>query len=89
MAQYNNDLTCATTIEPHYTTLSNFVSGMSKEVKKMLTPEFYLDFVNYLKEGDKLWVERGLVDNAPESAKKAYKKVVKGEKENPKIGIDE
>jgi hypothetical protein len=51
-------------------------------------PEVYGDFIDYLKPGDGAWVERGLVDNAPEDAIKAYTDYLETEKENEKQGIN-
>jgi len=53
----------------------------------MELPEVSEDFIDYLNPGDVPWVERGLVENAPESAIKAYKEFIENEKENEKRGI--
>jgi len=53
----------------------------------MLSPEVFEDFIDYLKAGDGTWEEQGLVDDAPESAIKAYKKYLKMVKENKKSGV--
>jgi len=46
------------------------------------------DFIEYLKPGDSSWIKRGLIKNAPESAKKAYKNYKKREKRRIEKGID-
>jgi len=53
----------------------------------MDAPEIYEDFIDYLKDGEGSWEERGLVDNAPESAVEAYEKFVEQEKEDRQQGI--
>jgi len=55
----------------------------------MYDPEFCQLFFGYLNEGDKPWIELGLIDNAPESAVKAYEEYVKMETENIKQGKQE
>jgi len=53
----------------------------------MLLSEVYKDFIDYLNpsEKPKTWAELGLVNNAPESAVKAYKEYLKIEKENDEL----
>ena len=53
----------------------------------METFEAFEDFIDYLNDNNKPWVECGLVENAPEKAKEAYKKWVEREKERIARGI--
>jgi len=49
--------------------------------------EAFKDFIEYIKDNSKPWIKAGLVQNAPEKAKKAYQEWVKDEKERIKNGI--
>ena len=53
----------------------------------METYETFKEFIEYIQHNGKPWVEAGLVPNAPEKAKKAYKVWVKYEKKRLKKGI--
>ena len=51
-------------------------------------PETYKDFFDYLiPDETKDWIHRGLVNDAPEKAKKAYTEYIEQAKENNKQGF--
>ena len=54
----------------------------------MLNPAFVGKFIDWLKPGDKQWEDRGLKDDAPESAKIAYKEYQEIMKEAEKKGYE-
>ena len=54
----------------------------------METLESVIDFIEYLQDNGKPWEKAGLVPNAPEKAKKAYKNWKKREKRRMEKGID-
>ena len=49
--------------------------------------ESFKDFIEYIQDNGKPWIEAGLVPNAPEKAKKAYKNWEKREKKRMEKGI--
>jgi len=54
----------------------------------MELPETVEDFIEYIQDNGKPWIEAGLVPNAPDEAKKAYKNWKKREKKQIEKGIE-
>jgi len=54
----------------------------------MESPTLWGQFDRYIKPGFGDWIDLGLVDDAPESAKKAYEQWVKEERERIEQGIE-
>jgi len=53
----------------------------------METYETFKDFIDYIQNNRKSWIEAGLKPNAPEKAKKAYKNWQKYERKRIRKGI--
>jgi hypothetical protein len=54
----------------------------------MIDTELLDKFYNWLQEGDSIWEDRGLKDNAPEEANKAYAEYLEMMKVAREKGID-